>query len=503
MRIAGFYRWLYKDAGYKVSDHFSIAGSLYRRQGTSFPIDVIVIEGRGETQLKLPGVQPPRIYESYENLKEVLINAIQRQQFAQPKRDSGITLQRVHTGTALDPNIPDRNGTPPTVDNSVSSRAVDSDRRQGGVLLPSNTASGVVDRTNNRVSLGDIPDSTGERRGVLGSGGDQSIFADVREQRHPVANSPTDGRTSGNELPGVAAAMLPNGGNTISSHSTFDNRGEFELPGRHESNRLAGMDERGGQPAQLSRLNAMPDVVPYVPNQEPSLENQIPYRPRSKAFSLNTLIPTAALKGLDNAFNKIEVTTGVSIDEYVRDRLNEPSLAELFKHYAAEQIDSLALSIYNYEFESKATLIGHDTGIGKTRIVCGLARYAQQHGMVAAIVTVDPVLYDDILARDAVDTGNRFNPLITNNDLKITLTSSNGEKIGEINTPKNQNDKIKEYARLKNIGEHDCVFTTYGQLTGPASVERRQLLSSLAPQMFLILDESHKAGGARANAPCQ
>ena len=69
----GFYRWLYKDAGYKVTDHFSLDGSLYRKQGTTFPVDVIVIEGRGETQLKLPGVQPPRIYESYGDLKEVLV----------------------------------------------------------------------------------------------------------------------------------------------------------------------------------------------------------------------------------------------------------------------------------------------------------------------------------------------------------------------------------------------------------------------------------------------
>lgn len=39
------------------------------------------------------------------------------------------------------------------------------------------------------------------------------------------------------------------------------------------------------------------------------------------------------------------------------------------------------------------------------------------------------------------------------------------------------------------------MFTTYGQLTGPASVDRRELLQALAPKTFLILDESHKAGG--------
>ena len=148
-------------------------------------------------------------------------------------------------------------------------------------------------------------------------------------------------------------------------------------------------------------------------------ENQVAYKPRSKAFSLATLAPASSLKGLENAFNKIEAATKMSIDEYVRDRLNETSTEELFSHYAAEQIDSLALSIYNHEEENKATLVGHDTGIGKTRIICGLARSAQERGMIPTIVTVDPVLYGDILARDAVDTGNNFNPLITNNGLKI------------------------------------------------------------------------------------
>lgn len=186
----------------------------------------------------------------------------------------------------------------------------------------------------------------------------------------------------------------------------------------------------------------------------------------------------------------------MSIDEYVLTRLNERSLEELFKHYAAEQIDSLALSIFNHEFENKATLIGHDTGIGKTRVVCGLARYAQQQGLSPVIVTADPVLYADILARDGVDTGNSFNPLITNNGMSVKLTASDGKLIGEINTPENQIEKVRNYALLGNIGEHDCVFTTYGQLTGPSSVERRQLLEAIAPRSFLILDESHKAGGA-------
>jgi hypothetical protein len=122
----------------------------------------------------------------------------------------------------LDTNIPDRNGTP-TVDYSASPRVFDSDRRQGGVLFPSDTASGVADRTNNRVSLGDIRDSTGERCGVLGSGGDQSIFADVHEQPIAPAKSSGDGRVLGEQLPGTAA-MFPNGGDPfpVILHSTME-----------------------------------------------------------------------------------------------------------------------------------------------------------------------------------------------------------------------------------------------------------------------------------------
>ncbi|MBD1922604.1 strawberry notch C-terminal domain-containing protein [Microcoleus sp. FACHB-831] len=101
-----------------------------------------------------------------------------------------------------------------------------------------------------------------------------------------------------------------------------------------------------------------------------------------------------------------------------------------------------------------------------------------------------------ILARDAVDTGNSFNPLLTNNGMRMSLRTSDGEEIGELRTPANHVEKIREYAAKGNIGNYDSIFTTYGQLTGAASLDRRRLLEALAPNSFLILDESHKAGGA-------
>ena len=493
----GFYRWLYKDAGYKVTDHFSLDGSLYRKQGTTFPIDVIVIEGRGETELKLPGVQPPRIYESYEDLKEVLIYA--SRQSVQPQKNNGVALQGIYARSSVDTKRIELGGgfTTLTVDDSGTSRTIEPDREQRGISFTADAASGVANRGSDLRLADKLRTPGGTRSSMADSPGNQSVPTDVLGRSQSPRESSSNGFVPSDELSGVAGRST--GGATVSSNSSPNIGDRTELFGEYELNRLVSTHEHGSKPTLLSGLSDMAEIIQasVVDSSliQEQIENQVAYKPRSKAFSLSTLAPASSLKGLDSVFNKIEATTGLTIDEYVRDRLNESSIEELFNHYAAEQIDSLALSIYNHEFEDKATLIGHDTGIGKTRIICGLARYAGQRGLIPTIVTVDPVLYGDILSRDAVDTGNEFNPLITNNEYKLTLRSNDGRQIGEISTPKNQLERLRQYTQAGNIGQYDCVFTTYGQLTGPASVERRELLQALAPQTFLILDESHKAGG--------
>jgi hypothetical protein len=491
----GFYRWLYKDAGYKVTDHFSLDGSLYRKQGTTFPVDVIVIEGRGETQLKLPGVQPPRIYESYEDLKEVLVYA--SRESVQPQENNGIALQGIHSRETLVSNVSYKPRSPVGLDNSVASRGTEPDREPRRISNSFDAPSGVVDTGMDRRLDGKLRSGGGLGSQIVDSTGNRAISSSGSAIPQSQSESQRNGIVFNNELlePATGSFERP----TVSSESAAKVGNGFEPAQGNEFNGLVSIHEHRSKPAQFSGLNNMSELsstreVDSGIVQE-QIENQVAYKPRSKAYSLATLAPASSLKGLDNVFNKIEATTGLTIDEYVRDRLNESSQEELFNHYAAEQIDSLALSIYNHEFENKATLIGHDTGIGKTRIICGLARYAQKRGMTPVIVTADPVLYGDILARDGVDTGNNFNPFITNSKFNLKLTGAEGDVISEISTPENQIDRVRQYAQSGNVGEHDSVFTTYGQLTGPTSVDRRQLLNVIASNSFLILDESHKAGG--------
>lgn len=62
-----FFKTLYDN--YNVVDHFSVAGKLYSKQGASWPVDFIVIDGKGKSPLTLPGAVPPQLFTSIEELK--------------------------------------------------------------------------------------------------------------------------------------------------------------------------------------------------------------------------------------------------------------------------------------------------------------------------------------------------------------------------------------------------------------------------------------------------
>ncbi len=69
-----FYRVLYDR--YNVTDHFTVSGDLYTKQGASWPVDVIVIEGRGKSQRPLPGTPKgvPVLLKSWDEIAEKIPN---------------------------------------------------------------------------------------------------------------------------------------------------------------------------------------------------------------------------------------------------------------------------------------------------------------------------------------------------------------------------------------------------------------------------------------------
>lgn len=65
-----FYTKLY--GAFDVTDHFTVAGSLCAKQGAEWPIDVIVINGRGTSSRSLPAANIPTVFASWESLEEKL-----------------------------------------------------------------------------------------------------------------------------------------------------------------------------------------------------------------------------------------------------------------------------------------------------------------------------------------------------------------------------------------------------------------------------------------------
>ncbi|WP_293863235.1 LPD38 domain-containing protein [uncultured Alsobacter sp.] len=73
-RKRAFFKFLWDY--YNVADHFTVGGNLYSRQGTSWPVDVIVIDGRGKTERPLPAVTPPPVLTSWDQVKEKLDGSV-------------------------------------------------------------------------------------------------------------------------------------------------------------------------------------------------------------------------------------------------------------------------------------------------------------------------------------------------------------------------------------------------------------------------------------------
>jgi tRNA G10 N-methylase Trm11 len=65
-----FWKALYGQ--YKVVDHFTVDGDLYSKQGAGWPVDVIVISGRGKSPIQLPSAEGPRIIASWDGLRDEL-----------------------------------------------------------------------------------------------------------------------------------------------------------------------------------------------------------------------------------------------------------------------------------------------------------------------------------------------------------------------------------------------------------------------------------------------
>ena len=445
---------------FNVVDWFTIGGELYKKMGAAWPVDVVIVHGKGKTPaskeggLTRPWVNPPRVIQTWEELAQLL-----PEHAREPDRQSPGEAGRGPGGTSVRPGI-QRTPRPgkPQIPAPRPEQPTDVGRTGSGAATPP------VERPNPTP-----PPPTGV-----------------------VGDSSTGIGTGTPGAPGKVAG------------------GGAPAPGPGGTPRVGGQRPvaAGPGPAQPARVSPPTEGLPA------SL--MVPYVGVSKGASLNLVAPRNIANDMAQAMRTVEAEVGKPLDEFVAEKL-ERSAAELHTQMAGAQIDAVALAIRNIE-RGSALIVADETGVGKGRMVAALIEYAQLRGLVPVFVTAKKNLYSDMVARDLPALGNKtFVPFIT--DTQSYYEDAAGREHKESRTAAQMTDLMDGVAQTGLLpGGAQGIFTTYDQLKADkpsgyvetakqrAARKRKKgerpdgprwnMLRSLAPKAIFIMDEAHLAAGS-------
>ena len=447
-----FYYNLYNK--YNVVDHFTAGGNMYAKQGTTYPVDVIVIDGVGKSQRDLPAADLPELITSYEQLKEKL-------------NDRMVSRGDRGTGRA---------------DSGVSA--------EGGVE-PEGVGRGAVGQ-------GEQP---GGERGRPAGGGERGVSEP--ESARGGQREPSGGRTSEVQpRPADESERDAEGRPVPSTGKRGEAGGKPSTEGRKPSE-LGGVSVVSGQRVESGLTERG--------KQEEETVNQVSYKPHSQATAIGTLVPKAMAQAIEDSISRVESEVG-NIDEFVAEQLDMDT-ETLREQFSAEQIDALVLAIRNAE-AGKGFIIGDQTGIGKGRVVAAMIKYALNTGKIPIFVTEKPNLYSDMI-RDLDDIGMTDQLGLDTARPKIFMTnSSESVPYTLIRTVKGEpvennlmlkpvkssglDEVMKQMVKNDSLGNYKVIFTTYSQLQSVKGkpTERQNFVRHFGAGNYMIFDESHNAGGA-------
>ncbi|NER26526.1 MAG: DUF3991 domain-containing protein, partial [Symploca sp. SIO1C4] len=497
----GFFKALYEQ--YNVTQHFSIWGELYRKQGAGFPIDVIVILGRGSSGLALPAAAVPPIYRSFAQFKELMPN----DRLREPKNNlSG--LRPLSTGLEAAGR-----GQPGVISRPSPSRTGGDERRN---LRKTDDSANRVDDSplagTEPGNSGGNPSETsqsfkepvilprnsrplrkGKQRTQTSVVVDSRMGGNLRQpQRNPNLQVP-NGRGSSTALPGNSFRG-PTGAPAVAGGTRRgDDPGELvELPDLRDGGSVATSSRRdaSSDSKRIQRM-AVPDVNIQNPETQPL---QVPYVPRSRGNSANTIIPANMAAAAQTALDRFEQEQG-DIDEYVQQNLGYETKEQLWQVLYAEQIDSVALAFSQLD-KGNIFLNGDQTGNGKGRFGAANLIRAQRQGYIPVFVTHKADLYNSMI-NDLADIGHPgFIPFATNNNLSLKL--DDGRRLKTAAPLDQEAEMLRLFKQGGLNGEYGAIFSTYSQLQTIGNKEpfRREFFRAIAPKAVFIFDESHQAGGS-------
>ncbi len=237
------------------------------------------------------------------------------------------------------------------------------------------------------------------------------------------------------------------------------------------------------------------DVVAfYEGNLESVMGLGMQYIPTSDVCNiLDTVVPDSMGYEIHIALRIIQEKLGKPLHKYVAEKLHYTE-TELCNALSAEQVDAVAMAIYNIEERKQGLIVGDQTGIGKGRVAAAMIRYGCKNGMKPIFISEKPNLFTDIY-RDLIDIYSRdLKPFIVNSrDARTNIKDKKGNIIYSA-LLKNEQEEILLSKKLPN--RFDFICSTYSQFSSPLKkVVKPNFLHELAENNLIIMDESHNASG--------
>ena len=462
---------------YNVEDVINVDGSLYAKQGTTYPTRIILINGRRLNENAFPPVKDKARAEAVKDYDE-LYKRIEDDILRGERMDSSIGEEGGKVNAE-----PDRQGAADTHEQGV--RAGGS---RGGEQKPSVRTGGVHDKTAVPVS-----------DNVLGTEG----------RTKPGENGGLpDGATGANGTGTDVARSDGAGNNSNPEGRVLEPGGNGRTDTQPNADGTSDSGSGGGSRRQLQRVDntvrgLSTEKVAYAPNS-------------GNPFTLKAVMPADQQEAVNKNLEKLG-----DADQFLVDELGYNDKDDLYSHLAAEQVDSVALALQQAK-KGNAFIIGDQTGVGKGRQAASFVRYAIKNGQIPVYFTQKAHLLSDVY-RDLVDIGSpELRPFILGSKKEATVTDSEGNVV----YPKPsdaERDRVLDYIEKngKLPDGYDYILTTYSQVGNgvyefdengakkerklakgksfkPAALsgqKRRDAIEKLMGNAYLILDESHTAGG--------
>lgn len=460
---------------YNVEDVINVDGGLYAKQGTSYPTRIILINGRRLNENAFPPVKDKARAETVKDYDE-LYKRIEDDILRGERMDSSIGGETRSTQPE-----PDKQGAA-----SAPKERVRAGER-GGSKPDGEREPDLFDSTSVSGTHDDLENQRGTEPRQDGGLPDGNTGADRTGAEPSPSKEPTTGT---NEQRGNGSGGA---GRNDAQPSTDES-----------ANAGSGSGPRG----QLQRVDKSVRGL--------STE-KVTYAPKSEnPFTLKAVMPADQQEAVNKNLEKLG-----DADQFLVDELGYNDKDDLYSHLAAEQVDSVALALQQAK-KGNAFIIGDMTGIGKGRQAASLIRYAKKQGQVPVYFTKTAGLLSDVY-RDLVDIGSpELRPFVFGSAKEAAITDSDGNVVFALPS-KSEVKRVLDYIEKngKLPDEYDYVLTTYSQVSngvyefdengarkekklakgktfGAAALSgqrRRDAIEKLMGNAYLILDESHTAGG--------